>query len=94
MLLYEHPSLPRAKAPFTQGRDTWWSEALSGHSSSCAPVWMDAEAPLFLLYTSGSTGKPKGVLHTTGGLLSSCQCAWLRALCSQCTARQQLVGAE
>jgi acetyl-CoA synthetase len=38
-------------------------------SADCAPEWMDAEDPLFLLYTSGSTGKPKGVMHTTGGYL-------------------------
>ena len=53
VLVYEHPALPKGKCPVTQGRDTWWAEALSGQSTSCAPVWLDAEAPLFLLYTSG-----------------------------------------
>jgi len=37
--------------------------------TTCEPVPMNAEDPLFILYTSGSTGKPKGVLHTTGGYL-------------------------
>lgn len=37
--------------------------------TSCYPVWVNAEDPLFILYTSGSTGKPKGVLHTTAGYL-------------------------
>jgi acetyl-CoA synthetase len=51
------------------GRDLWWHEAVEGVSSECAPEWVDAEHPLFLLYTSGSTGKPKGVQHCTGGYL-------------------------
>lgn len=51
------------------GRDIWFHEAMQSASTVCLPVWMDAEAPLFVLYTSGSTGKPKGVVHTTGGYL-------------------------
>ena len=51
------------------GRDLWWHEAMADASADCAPEWMDAEDPLFILYTSGSTGKPKGVLHTTGGYM-------------------------
>ena len=43
----------------TQGRDVWLEEAMSSESTSCQPVQVDAEDPLFLLYTSGSTGKPK-----------------------------------
>lgn len=66
MLLWEHPSLPKSKCPFTQGRDIWWGDAVGSQRDSCDPEWLDAEAPLFLLYTSGSTGKPKGVLHSTG----------------------------
>jgi acetyl-CoA synthetase len=37
--------------------------------STCTPVSVDSEHPLFLLYTSGSTGKPKGLMHTTAGYL-------------------------
>jgi acetyl-CoA synthetase len=37
--------------------------------STCEPVSMAAEDPLFILYTSGSTGTPKGVLHTSGGYI-------------------------
>lgn len=51
------------------GRDLWLHEVLEGQSSECAPEWVEAEHPLFLLYTSGSTGKPKGVQHSTGGYL-------------------------
>src|SRR5262252_9741606 len=50
-------------------RDIWWHDAIEGQASSCDPVWVDAEHPLFLLYTSGSTGKPKGIQHSTGGYL-------------------------
>ena len=51
------------------GRDVWMDDVLQGESDVCAPEWVDAEHPLFLLYTSGSTGKPKGVQHSTGGYL-------------------------
>ncbi|MDX9968827.1 MAG: acetate--CoA ligase [Hydrogenophaga sp.] len=51
------------------GRDVSFTEALTGQSTECAPVPVNAEHPLFVLYTSGSTGKPKGVQHATGGYL-------------------------
>jgi acetyl-CoA synthetase len=60
---------PSAQAPFTPGRDEWWSDVVSGQPTSSPVAWMDAEDPLFMLYTSGSTGKPKGVVHTTGGYM-------------------------
>ena len=44
---------------WVEGRDIWYHEALRGASDECAPEWMDAEDPLFILYTSGSTGKPR-----------------------------------
>ncbi|XP_064486802.1 acetyl-coenzyme A synthetase, cytoplasmic-like [Ornithodoros turicata] len=49
--------------------NTWWHEDMRGQSTTCEPVWLDAEDPLFLLYTSGSTGKPKGIVHTQGGYM-------------------------
>ncbi|MCP4546935.1 MAG: acetate--CoA ligase [bacterium] len=55
--------------PMQDGRDVWWNDEMDAASEDCAPEWMDAEDPLFILYTSGSTGKPKGVQHTTGGYL-------------------------
>jgi len=51
------------------GRDTWWHDAVADQNAACAPEWVDAEHPLFLLYTSGSTGKPKGIQHSTAGYL-------------------------
>ncbi|MFZ4481942.1 MAG: AMP-binding protein, partial [Rhodoferax sp.] len=51
------------------GRDITFADATSGQSSECAPEFVGAEHPLFILYTSGSTGKPKGVQHSTGGFL-------------------------
>ena len=53
----------------TEGRDTWYHEAVAGVDATCPPEPMGAEDPLFILYTSGSTGKPKGVMHTSGGYL-------------------------
>lgn len=51
------------------GRDVWLHDVVAVQSAECAPEWVGAEHPLFLLYTSGSTGKPKGVQHSTGGYL-------------------------
>jgi acetyl-CoA synthetase len=51
------------------GRDKTFGEVLQGQSTECAPEYVGAEHPLFILYTSGSTGKPKGVQHSTGGYL-------------------------
>ena len=54
---------------FQPGRDLWLHDLVEGQSAECAPEWVDAEHPLFILYTSGSTGTPKGVQHSTGGYL-------------------------
>jgi len=53
----------------TPSRDVTWSDVVAGQADTCAPEWVDAEHPLFILYTSGSTGKPKGVQHASGGYL-------------------------
>jgi acetyl-CoA synthetase len=55
--------------PMREGRDVWWDEVTDRESSSCTPVSLDSEAPLFILYTSGTTGRPKGVVHVNGGYL-------------------------
>jgi acetyl-CoA synthetase len=57
------------KVAWNEGRDLWMHEVTQGESDQCAPEWVGAEHPLFILYTSGSTGKPKGVQHSTGGYL-------------------------
>jgi acetyl-CoA synthetase len=57
------------KVAWHEGRDLWMHEIAQGESDQCAPEWVGAEHPLFILYTSGSTGKPKGVQHSTGGYL-------------------------
>jgi acetyl-CoA synthetase len=54
---------------FAAGRDVWMHELTKGQADTCAPEWVSAEHPLFILYTSGSTGKPKGVQHSSGGYL-------------------------
>ncbi len=57
------------KIAWNESRDLWMHELTQGESDQCAPEWVGAEHPLFILYTSGSTGKPKGVQHSTGGYL-------------------------
>jgi acetyl-CoA synthetase len=52
-----------------EGRDLWMHDVMAKQPTTCEPVWVEAEHPLFVLYTSGSTGKPKGVQHSTGGYL-------------------------
>lgn len=52
-----------------EGRDVWMHDIMAKQPTTCEPVWVSAEHPLFILYTSGSTGKPKGVQHSTGGYL-------------------------
>jgi acetyl-CoA synthetase len=64
VVVYQRSGSPVNMQP---GRDIWWHEAMEKADPTCAPEWMDAEDPLYLLYTSGTTGKPKGLLHTTGG---------------------------
>jgi acetyl-CoA synthetase len=54
---------------FDAVRDVWWNDFISGQADYCAPEFVTAEHPLFILYTSGSTGKPKGVQHSSGGYL-------------------------
>jgi len=58
-----------AECAFNPQIDKWWHDVEAGQSDQCAPEFVGAEHPLFILYTSGSTGKPKGVQHSTGGYL-------------------------
>jgi len=44
-----------SEIPMKAGRDIWWDEAMLTAGHECAPEWMDAEDPLYLLYTSGTT---------------------------------------
>ncbi|MES2205333.1 MAG: acetate--CoA ligase [Pseudomonadota bacterium] len=50
-------------------RDRWLHDLIENQPTTCAPVWVHSEHPLFILYTSGSTGTPKGVQHSCAGYL-------------------------
>ncbi|HFE37872.1 MAG TPA: acetate--CoA ligase, partial [Gammaproteobacteria bacterium] len=53
-------------------RDILWSDVIANQATTCEPVWVNSEDPLFILYTSGSTGKPKGIQHSSAGYLLNC----------------------
>jgi acetyl-CoA synthetase len=57
------------KVAWNESRDKWMHDVMAQQPTTCDPVPVGAEHPLFILYTSGSTGKPKGVQHSTGGYL-------------------------
>ena len=66
-----YPRKTSSEAPMVMGRDFFVEEVLKEYAGQMAePVWLDSEAPLFLMYTSGTTGKPKGCQHRTGGYLA------------------------
>ncbi|MDP9362724.1 MAG: AMP-binding protein, partial [Chloroflexota bacterium] len=52
---------------WTEGRDSWWDEALAGQPESCPTEETDADDPYMVIYTSGTTGRPKGAVHVHAG---------------------------
>jgi len=54
--------------PMTAKRDVDWAQCATSHVGATVPcVWLESNAPSYILYTSGTTGKPKGVQRDVGG---------------------------
>jgi len=54
--------------PMTATRDVDWAQCAASHVGATVPcVWLESNAPSYILYTSGTTGKPKGVQRDVGG---------------------------
>ena len=82
----EHATgVDKTKLQWKQGRDHWYHEVIPAQKRYCAPEWVPAEHPLYLLYTSGSTGKPKGIQVLSPMLFQSLWCIW--ACTHQCRGR-------
>lgn len=47
--MFEKTAVPLNKAAMVDGRDAVWQEAVREQPNECAPEWVDAEDPLFLL---------------------------------------------
>ncbi len=62
-----HRHLRDDAPPMTEGRDHFWSEALSGQDNSAPTERTSAEDVVMIIYTSGTTGPPKGTVHTHCG---------------------------
>jgi len=56
------------KMPTVAGRDVDWETLAAQHANAEVPcVWLESNAPSYILYTSGTTGQPKGVQRDVGG---------------------------
>jgi len=65
--VFVHRYLGRDDTPMTDGRDTFWSDALEGYDEEAETTETAAEDLVMLIYTSGTTGAPKGAVHTHCG---------------------------
>ncbi len=62
-----HRHLGRDNVPMADGRDVFWSDAMTGQDDEAYTERTAAEDEVMIIYTSGTTGPPKGTVHTHCG---------------------------
>lgn len=70
--------------PMTAKRDVDWAQCAASHVGATVPcVWLESNAPSYILYTSGTTGKPKGVQRDVGGYAVALAASMKHIYCGQ-----------